>query len=152
MLFGRESNVGSNPTDTATEKSLEYSGLFFVCHNWRMAKVTISPAGLQVKLSPLEAFLGLHVSTKASATQVVGAQALGKGWWKILGFRIGIAMPWVMVGGTFLKRREVLFVNWLSGQEVLQINLKGHTYSRIIVGVKDAKALAEEINTAITAC
>jgi hypothetical protein len=43
-------------------------------------------------------------------------------------------------------------VNWLSGQEVLQINLKGHTYSRIIVGVKDAKALAEEINTAITGC
>jgi hypothetical protein len=117
-----------------------------------MAKVTISPAGLQVKLSPLEAFLGAHVSTKASASQVVGAQALGKGWWKILGFRIGIAMPWVMVGGTFLKRREVLFVNWLSGQEVLQINLKGHTYSRIIVGVKDAKALAEEINTAITGC
>lgn len=117
-----------------------------------MAKVTISPAGLAVKLSPLEAFFGLHPSTKASASQVVGAQALGKGWWKILGFRIGIAMPWVMVGGTFLKRREVLFVNWLAGQEVLQINLKGHTYSRIIVGVKDAKALAEEINTAITGC
>jgi len=44
------------------------------------------------------------------------------------------------------------YVSWRRGTQPLQINLTNHKYSRIIVGVPNAQALAEEINSAITGC
>lgn len=117
-----------------------------------MAKVTINPANLRVELTLAEQILGVHGSLTVPGNQVVGAQALGKGWWKTLGLRIGTALPWVMLAGTFIRKGDLAYVSWTRGKQVLQINLKGNRYSRILVGVDDAKALAEDINVAITGC
>ena len=84
--------------------------------------------------------------------QVVGAQVLGKGWWKTLGLRIGTGLPGVAIMGTFVKKGDRAYVSWTKGKQVLQINLSGNKYSRIVLGVEDAEALAEDINTAITGC
>ena len=117
-----------------------------------MAKVTINPANLRVELTLAEQILGVHGSLTVPGKQVVGAQALGKGWWKTLGLRVGTALPGVMLAGTFIRKGDLAYVSWSRGQEVLQINLTGHKYSRILVGVDDAEALAEDINAAITGC
>ena len=117
-----------------------------------MPKVTINPANLRVELTLAEQILGLHGSLTVAGKQVVGAQALGKGWWKTLGLRVGTALPGVMLAGTFIRKGDRAYVSWSRGKEVLQINLTGHKYSRILVGVGDAEALAEDINAAITGC
>lgn len=117
-----------------------------------MAKVTINPANLRVTLTRAEAFWGLHRSLTVPGKQVVGAQALGKGWWKTLGLRIGAGIPGLLIAGTFVRKGDRAFVSWKRGEQVLQINLSGNKYTRIVVGVEDAEALAEEINTAITGC
>ena len=117
-----------------------------------MARVSINPANLRVELTPGEAFWGFHKSLTVPGKQVVGAQALGKGWWKTLGMRIGTGLPGVMIAGTFIRKGDWAYVSWTRGKQVLQINLSGNKYSRILLGVDDAEALAEEINTAITGC
>lgn len=117
-----------------------------------MAKVTINPANLRVELTLAEQILGVHGSLTVSGKQVLGAQALGKGWWKTLGLRIGTSLPGVIVAGTFIRKGDRAFVSWSRGKQVLQINLDGHKYSRILVGVDDAEALAEDINAALTGC
>jgi hypothetical protein len=117
-----------------------------------MAKVNINPANLRVELTRAEQILGVHGNLTVPGKQVVGAQALGKGWWKTLGLRVGTALPWVMLAGTFIRKGDLAYVSWSRGKEVLQINLTGHKYSRILVGVDDAEALAEDINAAITGC
>ena len=117
-----------------------------------MAKISINPANLRVELTLGEAFWGFHKSITVPGKQVVGAQALSKGWWKTLGMRVGTGLPGVMIAGTYIRKGDRAYVNWKRGEQVLQINLSGHKYSRIVVGVRDAEALAEEINTAITGC
>jgi hypothetical protein len=118
-----------------------------------MASVTIHPTALAVELSRAEAFWGLHKSITLHAAHIVGAQALGKGWWKSLGWRLpGAAIPGLIIAGTFVQRGDKAYVSWTKGTQPLQINLRNHKYSRIVVGVADAEALAEDINAAIIAC
>lgn len=117
-----------------------------------MAKVSINPANLRVQLTVAEQILGVHGSLTVPGKQVVGAQALGKGWWQTLGLRIGTGLPGVMLAGTFVRKGDRAFVSWSRGKQALQINLTGNKYSRIVVGVDDAEALAEEINAALTGC
>lgn len=117
-----------------------------------MPKVTINPANLRVQLTVAEQILGVHGSLTVPGNQVVGAQALGKGWWKTLGLRIGTSVPGVIIAGTFIRKGDRAFVSWGRGKQVLQINLTGNRYTRILLGVDDAEALAEDINAAISAC
>ncbi len=118
-----------------------------------MAKVTINPANLRIELTSAERLWGLHGSLTVPGKQVVGAQALGNGWMSTLGLRLpGTGLPGLLIAGTFVRKGEKAYVSWKRGEQVLQINLSGNKYSRIVVGVADAEALAEEINTAITGC
>ena len=117
-----------------------------------MAKVTINPANLRVTLTRGEAFWGFHKSLTVPGSQVVGAQVLGAKWYRTLGLRVGTGLPGVMIAGTFVRKGDKAFVSWTRGKQVLQINLRDGAYNRIVVGVDDAEALAEEINTAITGC
>lgn len=118
-----------------------------------MPVVALGTKSLNVELSRKEAFWGMHRSLDIPAENIAGAQALGPGWWKTLGFRIpGTALPGVIIAGTYLQKGDRAYVSWTRNKEVLQINLKNHRYSRLVLGVDDAKALAEAINMAITGC
>ena len=117
-----------------------------------MAQITINPANLRVTLTRAEAFWGLHKSITVPGKQVVGAQALGAKWYRTLGLRVGAGIPGLLIAGTFTRKGDKAFVSWKRGEQVLQINLSGGKYDRIVVGVSDAEALADEINTAITGC
>lgn len=118
-----------------------------------MAKVTVKPASVSVELTPSEAFWGFHKSIEVWAPNVIGAQPLDKSWIRTLGMRIpGAAIPGLFILGTYKWRGDNAYVSWTRGTQPLQINLKNHKYSRIIVGVPNAQALAEEINDAVTGC
>jgi hypothetical protein len=118
-----------------------------------MASLIIHPTALAVQLTPNEAFWGMHKSLNIHATHIIGAQALGTGWWKTLGWRLpGAAIPGLIIAGTYVQQGDKAYVSWTKGTQPLQINLRNHKYSRIVVGVADAEALAEDINAAIVAC
>ena len=118
-----------------------------------MAKVTIQPAALAVDLTSGEKLWGLHNSIEVHAAHIVGAQALGKRWWQTLGWRMpGAAIPGLIIAGTYVQKGDKAYVSWSRGTQPLQINLRNHKYSRIVVGVANAEALAEDINAAIVAC
>jgi|688.fasta_scaffold33958_3 hypothetical protein len=118
-----------------------------------MPTIHIEGRTLRVELSTAERIWGLHGSLSIPSEKIVGAQALGKGWWRTLGWRVpGTALPGVIVAGTYIKRGDKAFVSWMRGTELLQINLTGHKYSRVVVGVKDAKGHADAINAALTEC
>jgi hypothetical protein len=118
-----------------------------------MAKLIVKPASVTVELTGPEAFWGFHKDIEVWAPNVVGAQSLGKGWLRTLGLRVpGTAIPGLVIYGTYKWRGDNAYVSWRRGTQPLQINLTNHKYSRIIVGVPNAAALAEEINNALTGC
>jgi hypothetical protein len=43
-------------------------------------------------------------------------------------------------------------VFWTRKKQPLQINLFDHYFNRIIIGVDDAEAYADQINAALTSC
>ncbi len=121
--------------------------------NYLMATVNIQPTALAVELTRSEQFWGLHKSITVHAAHIIGAQALGKRWWQTLGWRVpGAAVPGLIIAGTYIQRGDKAYVSWTKGTQPLQINLRNHKYSRIVVGVADAEALAEDINAAIISC
>ena len=118
-----------------------------------MPTVKIGAKSLEVQLTAAEAFWGMHRSLSIAAENIVGAQTLGPKWWLTLGFRIpGTALPGLFIAGTYVRKGDRAYVSWGRKKEVLQINLRNHRYNRVILGVDDAKALAEAINMAITGC
>jgi hypothetical protein len=123
-----------------------------------MAKISIGPDRLSVKLEPLEALASLHPSFSIPGGQVRGAQVLDKNFWRSLGLRIpGTAIPGLIIAGTYLWKRDRAFVYWTRKSIPVQVNLDGSgKFDRIIIGVvgsrADAEALADRINMAITGC
>ena len=117
-----------------------------------MAKVVIGVDSLSVQLGFWERVLGVHGNLTVPSSCVLGAQVLGKGWIWNLGLRIGTGVPGAAIAGTFIKKGDWAYVAWFRKQEVLQINLQGHRYNRIVVGVSDAKALADAINMSLASC
>jgi hypothetical protein len=118
-----------------------------------MPTIHIDARELRVELSTAEQIWGLHRSLSIPAENIFGAQPLEKGWWKTLGWRIpGTAIPGLIIAGTYIQRGDKAFVSWMRGTELLQINLTGHKYTRVVVGVKDAKGHADAINAALTEC
>ena len=118
-----------------------------------MPTIHIDARELRVELSTAEQIWGLHRSLSIPAENIVGAQPLEKRWWFGLGWRIpGSMIPGVVIAGTYIQRGDKAFVSWMRGTEPLQINLTGHKYTRVIVGVKDAKGHADAINAALTEC
>jgi len=118
-----------------------------------MSTVTVKPASISIELTPSESFWGFHKDIEVWAPNVTGAQALDKSWLRSLGMRLpGAAIPGLFILGTYRWRGDIAYVSWTRGTQPLQINLTNHKYSRIVVGVPNAEALAEEINAAITGC
>lgn len=118
-----------------------------------MPKLEISPTKLDVQLSIGEKIAAIHGSLSVPLSSITGAEALTSKWWFGLGLRIpGTGLPGVIIAGTFLWRKDRAFVCWHRGQQVLQVNLIGRGYSRLVLGVADAETWAETINAYLAGC
>jgi hypothetical protein len=118
-----------------------------------MAKVELTPTELKVHLSTSERIAALHGDLTFAGTQIRGAEVLDGKWWWQLGVRVpGTAIPGLIIAGTYLRKDDRVFASWRRGQQALAINLRGASYHRVIIGVDDAQALADQINDAIISC
>lgn len=118
-----------------------------------MPSLIIKAKSLNIDLSSVEQVLALHGDLEIPAENIIGAERLGSLWWKSLGLRLpGTALPGLIVAGTYRAYGDRVFVYWTRKKQPLQINLFGHRYNRIIIGVDEADAWADAINAAITSC
>mgnify|MGYP006279815717 FL=1 len=118
-----------------------------------MPSIRIKAKSLDIELSPSEKIWAFHGSISLPADKVIGAEPLAPRWWKTLGLRIpGTALPGVIVAGTYRAYGDRVFVYWTRKKQPLQINLYDHYFNRIIIGVDDAEAYADQINAALTGC
>ncbi len=154
MLRTLTRTVGSNPTVTARAESVES----LIRHSARdlydvvMAIFQIDDTGIKVKLSFWEKLGSIRGDLFIPVTSLRGAVPAEKNWQKTLGARIpGTFVPFLAIYGTYRWKNKD-FVAWRRGDQVLQLNLSGKPYSRVFIGVKDAAALADEINDALTTC
>ena len=118
-----------------------------------MTELKLAPDALKIKLSPGEKLAAFHGDMVVPWSAVRGAQVLERKWWHGLGLRVpGTGLPGLLIAGTFIWRRDRAFVVWRRGQQVIQINLDGANYTRIVLGVADADLAADQINSALTGC
>ena len=118
-----------------------------------MPTVEFTPKALVVRLTPAEKFWALHGDVSVPWSQVRGAETLDAKFWRGLGMRApGTGLPPWYVAGTFRAKGDRAFVSWSRKRIPLQINLAGHHFSRIVIGVDDAEDWAERINYTLAGC
>jgi hypothetical protein len=118
-----------------------------------MPKLEISPSELDVQLSIGEKIAAIHGNLRVPLSGISGAEVRTGRWWMGLGLRIpGTAIPGLIIAGTYLWRKDHAFVCWKRGEQVLQVNLTGQRYSRLVIGVDDAETWAETVNAYLAGC
>ena len=118
-----------------------------------MAKLEIKDDGIWIRLSAGEKVMALHGDLFIPATSLRGAEVCAPGWWKQLGLRVpGTGIPGLAIYGTFIWAKTRDFVAWSRGNQAIRLNLSGKPYSHVYLGTKNAAALADEVNEALTAC
>ena len=118
-----------------------------------MPKLEITDDGIWIRLTRGEKVMALHGDLFIPATSLRGAEVLGPKWWRQLGLRVpGTAIPGLAIYGTYIWSKTRDFAAWSRGQQVIRLNLSGKPYTHVYLGTKDAAALAEQVNEALTAC
>jgi hypothetical protein len=118
-----------------------------------MPTLNIDAKQLTVTMSLGEAMGAFKSHIEVPLSQITGAEVLSKNFWANLGIRVpGLGAPGLMVAGTYIKKGDKAFVCWKRKEQVLQVNLSGNSYDRLVIGVADAEEWAEKINAYITGC
>ncbi len=118
-----------------------------------MPTVEFTPEALIVRLTPAEKIWAFRGDVSVPWSQVRGAETLDRTFWKALGLRMpGTGLPPWYVAGSYIWRSDRAFVSWSRKRIPLQINLDGHRYSRIVIGLDDAEDWAERINYTLAGC
>ena len=118
-----------------------------------MPTLNIDAKELNITMSLGEALGAFKSQLNIPLGQISGAEVLGKNFWANLGIRVpGLGAPGLMVAGTYIKKGDKAFVCWKRKEQVLQINLIGNSYDRVVIGVPDAEEWAEKINAYVTGC
>jgi len=118
-----------------------------------MPNLAFQQTNLHVTLSRGEKLAALHGDLKISLSSILGAEVLGQKWWMNLGLRVpGTGLPGIIIAGTYIWRKDRAFVCWKRGEQVLQINLTGQNYTRLVIGVENAEEWVDTITMYITSC
>jgi len=118
-----------------------------------MPKLAFQQTNFHVTLSAGEKLAALHGDLVIPLREIIGAEVLERGWWTKLGLRVpGTGLPGLIIAGTYLKRGDRAFVSWKRGQQVLQVNLSGSKYNRLVIGVPNADEWVDTITMYITSC
>ncbi len=115
-----------------------------------MAKVQINQNNLEIKLGLFEKIRALSSSLSYDLKNVRGATDDPTFIKDGLGIRApGTGFPGLIAQGTFHKKGDRIFAFWHKGQDIVVIELQNSHYDRLAIGCKDAKKLAQEINTSL---
>jgi hypothetical protein len=115
-----------------------------------MPKIDIANGFLEVKLSPLQRWATLRKGVKVPLSLVRGATVDPSAIPAQLGMRApGTGLPGFIAAGTFYKSGDKQFAYWRRGETAVIIELEGHKFDRLILGSKNPRTLADQINAAI---
>lgn len=115
-----------------------------------MPQIHIRDGYLEVKLSPLQRWATLRRGVKVPFEQIRGATPDPTAIPTQLGLRApGTGLPGFIAAGTFYKSGDKQFAYWRRGETAVIVELAGHKFDRLILGSKNAKELADQINAAI---
>ncbi len=115
-----------------------------------MAKVSVNNGVLNVKLNGWENIGGLSRSLSIDLKHIDSVEVVEKPTWRTLGWRLaGTHLPAVVALGHFRKSKKRTLVFWVRGQQAIVVDLKSGTYKKLIIGTKDAKALAKKLTLGV---
>lgn len=115
-----------------------------------MPKVEITASHVIVHLKFHERFLSLSKSIRVPLSHVRGATD-DDGFRNEIGMRhFGCAIPGLITAGTFRRKGDLQFIYARPGQRLVVIELVDERWRRVVLGVTDARAVASEINAALT--
>ena len=122
-----------------------------------MAQFVVHDKGISVKLTPSEKFWSLKGDFEIPVTSIRGAEVVPGKIRSLLGnftwaTRVGTALPGAYYAGRFYRIGGTDFLVVRAGKPSVQLNLSGIPFSRVILSVPNAEAVAEEINSALAAC
>jgi hypothetical protein len=115
-----------------------------------VAKVSVNNGVLNVKLNGWENIGGLSRSLSIDLKHIDSVEVVEKPTWRTLGWRLaGTHLPAVVALGHFRKSKKRTLVFWVRGQQAIVVDLKSGTYKKLIIGTKDAKALAKKLTLGV---
>ena len=115
-----------------------------------MPRLELSHSELLVHLTAWESIWSLRRSFRVPLAQVRGATEDSGFDGRALGLRIpGTHVPGLISAGTFIKEGDKQFVYTLRKQQIVVIELAGNDWTRLVIGVPDARAEAARINAAV---
>lgn len=111
-----------------------------------MAKIAVANAVLTVELGFWETLGSLSRGLEIKLSEITHVEAVEKVRLEIFGYRLaGTGLPGVALLGHFRRSKKKLMVYWVRGQQAVIVDVKSGPYQRIILGCKDAKALAKQL-------
>lgn len=117
-----------------------------------MPRLEISDRELIVHLRKWEQWMAMCRGVRVPLEQVRGAtedDGFGAPGGLGLGLRLpGTHIPFAVAAGTFLKGGDRQFVWTRRGLQTIVIELANHEWTRLVIGVPDARATAARINAA----
>ncbi|WP_148616329.1 hypothetical protein [Nocardioides rubriscoriae] len=105
-----------------------------------MPTVTLHGARLEVRPTPVERVLGLVRALDAPLAAISSASLLTS-WHVARGLRVGAAVPWLWLAGTWYSpgRRQLVLLR--RGVPALRLLLHGQRYDEVVVSTTDAESL-----------
>ena len=117
-----------------------------------MAKLLIHEDSIEVQLNLAEKIFAAAGDLRIPAANILGAYKFNGSLTFGIGWRFGTSIPGLFHAGRFFAPNIITFCIWARGQEPLALNLSAGPYRRVIIGVDDSQALADDINDRLTAC
>lgn len=115
-----------------------------------MPKYEVTDSHLLVHLSLIDRIKTLRSSFAVPKENIRGATEDTGVIPDELGLRApGTAWPNAVYAGTFFKRFERQFVSWQRGESPVVVELKDHKFARLIIGSKEPRELARQINSLV---
>ena len=115
-----------------------------------MPRLELTDHELVVHLTAWESICALRRSFRVPLAHVRGATEDSGFGGSALGLRIpGTHFPGLIAAGTFIKGRDKQFVYTMRRLQTIVIELAGNDWTRLVIGVPDARAEAARINAAV---
>lgn len=115
-----------------------------------MPRLELTDREIVVHLTAWESIWSLRRSFRVPLAHVRGATEDSGFGGRALGLRIpGTHVPGLIAAGTFIKDSEKQFVYTVRKLQTIVIELAGNDWTRLVIGVPNARDEAARINTAV---
>ncbi len=115
-----------------------------------MPRLELTDRELIVHLTAWESIWSLRRSFRVPLAHVRGATEDSGFGGSALGLRIpGTHVPGLIAAGTFIKESDRQFVYTMRRLQTIVIELAGNEWTRLVIGVPDARSEAARINGAV---